>query len=149
MPAIPTRRTRTGGANNAYVSLYAVPHLILISSTIKKVKNPMTENRFSRLDGIAEKVCQYYKVDIDQLKGRWRLREVVSARHMFFFIASFTTETTMVELGKYLNRDHTTVIHGRVKMLSFIQVGDKHTITALKSLCPEAIDLYKTNKTIL
>lgn len=150
MPAIPVRKTRTGETKKSYVSLYAVPHLIINSTNIMYKEKPHVQTMHKRMGDICKKVCTYFNVSEEELKGRCRLREVVAARHMFFFITSFITEMTLVQIGDFFNRDHTTVIHAREKMISFIQLGDTETIEALNTLCPPAIDVYcKSVKKIL
>jgi hypothetical protein len=63
-----------------------------------------------RLDEIAEKVCTLYGINLEDLKGKSRRKLFVDARFEFCMAARHS-EHTLTDIGRYLNRDHTTVMH--------------------------------------
>ena len=59
-----------------------------------------------------EEWCSQFKVSVEGMKSRSRLRPVVTCRQMFFAIATDHGYTTK-KMGDFLGRDHATAIHGR------------------------------------
>lgn len=78
-------------------------------------------------------VCAFaFDVDRDSMLGRDRHHECVLARHAFSKIVRDRTTLTLDAIGKYLNRDHSTVKH------SYKQAED------LLETYPYFRDRYKT-----
>lgn len=64
------------------------------------------------LDAIISFVCQAYGISFDELCSRSRKRDRVVARNTVFYLARKHTELSLVEIGRRLNRNHSTVIKG-------------------------------------
>jgi chromosomal replication initiator protein len=64
------------------------------------------------LDAIISFVCQAYGISFDDLRSRSRKRDRVIARNTVFYLARKHTELSLVEIGRRLNRKHSTVIKG-------------------------------------
>lgn len=64
------------------------------------------------LDAIISFVCQAYGISFDDLRSRSRKRDRVIARNTLFYLARKHTELSLVEIGRRLNRKHSTVIKG-------------------------------------
>jgi len=72
---------------------------------------------------IIAKVCIYYNITNEQIRGKKRYRTklpIVPARHMAMFIIKEKLNLTLKHIADLFGRDHTTVIHGirSVKNLS-------------------------------
>jgi len=65
---------------------------------------------------ILETICKFYNVSIEEVQSKSRLLTIVKARHIYFYIANLSTEKSLEEIGKIINRDHSTVIHGKNKI---------------------------------
>jgi len=77
-------------------------------------------------DEVAEEVCERHGITINQLKGKGQSNELVTAR------ADFTLEvkrrykfSTLVGIGKYLNRHHSTIVNIKRKILMGYYQKDK------------------------
>jgi chromosomal replication initiation ATPase DnaA len=64
------------------------------------------------MSGIADQVASSHRCTIDDLKGPDRFREVVWARQEAMWRMRKTGRFTYPQIGKFLNRDHATIIHG-------------------------------------
>jgi chromosomal replication initiator protein len=57
-------------------------------------------------------VSRFYDVKIDDLKGKARHKHVVVPRHLAMYLLREDAHLSTPEIGRLLNRDHTTVLHG-------------------------------------
>ncbi len=60
---------------------------------------------------IIEKVSEYYKIQIKDIKGRSRKREFVKARFISMYLIRNNTSLKLKTIGDIVGRDHTTVLH--------------------------------------
>jgi chromosomal replication initiator protein len=56
-------------------------------------------------------VARYYDVAVDELKGKSRNKHVVVPRQLAMFLLREDAHLSTPEIGRLLNRDHTTVLH--------------------------------------
>lgn len=76
------------------------------------------------IDRLLKSVSTAFDVHEEDIKGRSRLREISDARHCFVFLSRLHTSITYQGLGKFLKRNHATVIHS-AKAFEQIQAVDK------------------------
>ena len=57
-------------------------------------------------------VARYFGVKTDDLKGRARNKQIVVPRHIAMYLLREDAHLSSPEIGRLLNRDHTTVLHG-------------------------------------
>ncbi len=61
---------------------------------------------------VAEKVAQFYRVPLAQLRGPGRQRHLASARRVAMYLARQLTNKTLQQIGAFFTgRDHTTVLY--------------------------------------
>lgn len=63
------------------------------------------------LQSNAEDICNIYGISMDNLKGKERYHTYVMARVHFCRHMRLIHNASFKTLGKFLNRDHTTIIH--------------------------------------
>lgn len=63
------------------------------------------------LSDIIAHSAKAFGVTVADIKGRSRQRHHVRARQAAFYVASKVTPMSMLEMGRRLDRDHSTVIH--------------------------------------
>jgi hypothetical protein len=51
-------------------------------------------------------------ISVEQIKGKSRKREIVELRHFYFARAREVTNESFEKIGKAVNRDHASVMHG-------------------------------------
>ncbi len=57
-------------------------------------------------------VARFFGVRVDDLKGRSRNKQVVVPRHVAMYLLREDARLSTPDVGRLLNRDHTTVLHG-------------------------------------
>lgn len=78
----------------------------LIRRSVKVDHEPISINR------VTEAVCAYYDVDINEVNGRLRKKNVALARHVAMYLAQKHTEMSASSIGRLIGgRDHSTVLH--------------------------------------
>lgn len=73
------------------------------------------------IENIISAVCNFYHMDAEGLKGKYRRRGNVHARYVIFYFIRKYTKMTFKEAGLIFNRDHTTVIHGLETLKDIMQ----------------------------
>jgi chromosomal replication initiator protein len=77
------------------------------------------------VDDVVAAVAKFYHLDLEQLRGRDRSKEVAYARQIAMYLAREETEASLPQIGAALGgRDHTTVMYGYEKISSQIE-GDE------------------------
>ena len=80
-------------------------------------------------------VAEYYRVDIADLTGRSRNKEVVLPRQVAMYLLREETGTSLPQIGDLLGgRDHTTVMYAHEKMAEQIETDDnrRREVLAIK-----------------
>lgn len=68
-------------------------------------------------------------VSVEAMRGPRRMANISKARHVACYVAHKVKGRSLPRVGQYLNRDHTTVLHG-VKRITREMQGD-HELAAL------------------
>ncbi len=65
---------------------------------------------------IQETVSRYYQVEVADLLGRKRVKQIVMPRQIAMYLAREMTDSSLPKIGKeFGGKDHTTVIHAYEK----------------------------------
>lgn len=64
------------------------------------------------LANIGREVCRAFEVERADIMGPHRERHFARIRHAAFFLARKYTVKSIPTIGRYFNRDHTTIIYG-------------------------------------
>ncbi len=64
------------------------------------------------MSDIAETVATRFSITVQDIRGRSRLRSHAWPRQVVMLLASEMTSNAGANIGRYLNRDHTTVLYG-------------------------------------
>lgn len=68
------------------------------------------------LDDVADVVTRYHGVTVDDLRGQSKDAHHIRPRQSFMYLARWVAFRSLPEIGKYLNRDHSTVFSGATKV---------------------------------
>ena len=99
----------------------------------RKTRSPLT------IEAIAREAAQVYGVRLADLRSKSRLKTVVSARNMAFYIARQTMNVTLNELGGYFaGRDHSTILHGISQAAAALESDE--SVKALHAKVMETLD---------
>ncbi len=89
-------------------------------------------------EAILREVCIAAECTSQAIKGRRKERPIVRARQVCFLLLSQLRPQTTVEIGKFMDRDHTTVMHGVKAALMHIDRGDRKYEPATVRIYDEA-----------
>lgn len=110
---------------------------------IRKRRNPGGADGFDSTTDVAEKVikavCSAYSdllrpVTPEQVVGRHKTSEPVTARHLCMFILREHYSLTLSEAGASFNRHHATVIYG-VRMARTVMVERQIVARVYRNVC--------------
>lgn len=83
---------------------------------------------------LIDAICEVYKIPVEILNTKMRLREVVNARQMLFKVAYDHFGMTYKEIGRVLlpmrsrSFDHSTVIYAKQTVDGYLKVKDENTV---------------------
>ena len=88
--------------------------------------NPITKmNKNVEMVEILQKVCDVTGIMPHDIFTPTRKREVVIARQLFCYVTMTHYTFTWVAIGKFLNRDHSTIIHSVKTYADYLQMKYK------------------------
>lgn len=79
--------------------------------TRKELQDRLTDTPKPDLHDIAKEVEKDFGIDLEGLRSKIRRREYVDARNAFILKALARYNFGVKELGRFINRDHTTICH--------------------------------------
>lgn len=89
--------------------------------------NPIHKmNKNKELLEILQKVCDASGIMPHDILSKTRKREVVIARQLFCYLTMTYYNYTLVQVGRFLNRDHSTVIHSVNAYTDYLQMKYKN-----------------------
>lgn len=95
----------------AYASITRRDITIELVKNILKGKNNQEKTKFS-IEEIIEKVADYYKVPVNNIREKNRRKEVAFCRQLAMYIVKSYTNYSLKSIGLHFGgRDHSTVIH--------------------------------------
>jgi chromosomal replication initiator protein len=119
----------------AYTELMGKPITLEIAQ--QRLRDTFNTSRQSNIsiDNIIRVVAENYKLSPNDLKGKKKSQNIVSARQLAIFIAREMTDYSTTELGQeFGGRDHTTIMHSisKIKEKLLIDPALDSSIVSLK-----------------
>ncbi|MCA1644350.1 MAG: chromosomal replication initiator protein DnaA [Chloroflexi bacterium] len=84
----------------------------LAARALHDLVSPGPSGRGATPVAILTAVARYFGVKTDDLKGKARHKQIVVPRHIAMYLLREDAQLSTPEVGRLLNRDHTTVLHG-------------------------------------
>ena len=107
----------------AYAQLMQLPLSVDLAQTV--LQDVLQQTPLSA-DQVLNAVCEYYRVSLEDLKGRGRNKEVVTPRQMAMYLLREATGLSLPQIGEALGgRDHTTVMYSVEKIAQEIEQDDQ------------------------
>ena len=96
-----------------------------IKTALKELKilGPVLDSQINSKK-IISRVCELYKVDIEDIFSRNRKKECAFARHLCMYILKERNGLSLSRIATLFNRDHTSVLYGINKVMANIQKDD-------------------------
>lgn len=83
---------------------------------------------------IISQVCKYYSVDESKLRGTLKNKGTSEARQVAMYLMRKLTNLSLPDIGKELNKDHTTVMYGIRQVEKRIANGDPEMKQTLENI---------------
>lgn len=83
---------------------------------------------------VCEALVKYYDIPFGQLANKTRKRPICEKRQMLHFLAYKYSGFSTIEIGKYTNRSHATVLYSKKAMSNLLET-DKHILSQYIDLC--------------
>lgn len=71
-------------------------------------------------------ICETFGIEQNLLLGKRRVGFVMAGRHALYYLGYRNTAHTTTTLGNYLDRDHTTILHGLKKCESLMEQNSNY-----------------------
>jgi len=71
---------------------------------------------YCSMSSILKAVCEVFEVSKEELLSKRRYKELIKPRHVFYYLAHSLTDKSLVGIGRYLDKDHTTIMYGADKI---------------------------------
>jgi chromosomal replication initiator protein len=92
----------------------------LAARALRDLVAPGPSGRTATPTSILFAVARYYGVKADDLKAKSRQKQIVAPRQIGMYLLREDAHLSTPEIGRLLNRDHTTVLHGIKQVVSDI-----------------------------
>ncbi len=84
----------------------------LASMALRELVSPGPNSGGATPDAILQAVARYFGVNPEAIKGKARHKEIVVPRQIAMYLLREDARLSTPDIGRLLNRDHTTVLHG-------------------------------------
>ena len=83
---------------------------------------------------IISAVCKFHDVSYKELKSKRRTRRLATARMHYGYLARKHTDLSLAMIGRYIRRDHATVVHyiKTIKGLAFTYDAEMQSLNILE-----------------
>ena len=103
-----------------------------VTTYFKNKRNKVTESE--KIDLIIKATITHLDIPEDVFKSKYRGREVVDARSIYYYLSKALTNKSYYYIGEKVNRDHASAIHGFNQLVNLVDVGDKELKTKLNDI---------------
>ena len=97
----------------AFAEISEQPLTLKLAKEVLKCDNNNDEINF---DQIARVTASYFNIDVEDLKGTARGQKVSFARHLAIYLCREITNQSFVNISKYFNKKHTTIMFAYEKI---------------------------------
>ena len=99
---------------------------ITMETATRALKNIKPDvNRKPNADQICSAVCRFYSIEDNVIRSTQKKKAIAEARMVAMYLMNTMGELTTPEIGRVLNRDHSTVIYGCRKIAE--QLDDRNS----------------------
>ncbi len=101
----------------AFAELQGLPMTIETAKAAMASLATDTRQRRVSIEDVLNAVAEYYRIQVEDLKGKQRDKHIVMPRHVAMYLMRQETDASLLEIGQALGgRDHSTVLHACEKI---------------------------------
>ena len=126
--------TKLQGLNKARELLDLEIHELLnkINST-KCYQSEKTYKMDRYFQQLAFNCHKHFGVSLEEIKGKSRKKDITECRHIIFYLLFIKDNFTLEDIGILIGgRNHATVLHGKNKIVGFLDFNDTRTKEIIK-----------------
>lgn len=121
----------------AYATMNGQDITTSLAADSLKTLRPTEEKKELSILKIQEIVCNYYHLQLKDLKGKKRVKSIVVPRQIAMFLSRELTDNSLPKIGaEFGGKDHTTVIHSHEKIQQLLETDIvlQKEVTELKQI---------------
>jgi len=99
----------------AYAQLSGVE--LNLEATRLALANAFRDVKVVTIDEIMKKVAEYYHLDVADIKGTRKTKDIAMARHVAAYLCCAMTSQSLNTIGTAFGRDHSTIMNSRDKVI--------------------------------
>ena len=102
--------------------------VVTLPIAVESLKDQLSDKSVYKNDvhRIQRVVCDYFKIDIDDLKGKKRNKNINYPRQIAIYLCRVLTDESFPKLGTYFGgRDHSTIINAYQKIENDLKTNDQ------------------------
>lgn len=102
------------------------------------VVHPSHRPRAITWNEVLNETCRYFEISQAEILAPRRMTAIVYPRQVLMYMATkHCTRLSLPQIGRKLDKDHTTVMSGRDKIRGLLAAGHQETIEAVKAISVE------------
>lgn len=110
------------------------PKPVVVPAPRPKPATEFTPVPMGQMARILKMAAEYFGLTPDQIRNQRRSRNLIIARQVVMYLCDQLTSKSLPEIGKFLGRDHTTILHGARQIETAVERGDKQIIAHVNIL---------------
>ena len=118
--------------------MFKMHELTIKGKTFNEAKIEILEDRVDcdegRIYTLLKIICSYYNITEKQVRFPNRAPLLVSARRAFSFLSKKFTSKSLQSIGKFINRDHASVLHQIRTTQNFLDIKDQQTVKDIEAI---------------
>jgi len=111
-----------------------------------KIELDSNDIEYISLTSVIDAVSETFQIPHREIMSKSRQQKLARARFAIYYLAWLNTRHSFPSVGRYMGRDHTTIMHGRTRAIELIRKDDRlgmHDLRGDKSF-KQLVDEAKT-----
>ena len=90
-----------------------------------KIELDLNDIEYISLTSVIDAVSEVFGVSVREIMSPSRERRLARTRFAIYYLAWLNTRHSFPSVGRYMGRDHTTIMHGRTRAIELIRKDDR------------------------
>jgi hypothetical protein len=90
-----------------------------------KIELDLNDIEYISLTSVIDAVSEVFGVSVREIMSPSREQRLTRTRFAIYYLAWLNTRHSFPSVGRYMGRDHTTIMHGRTRAIELIRKDDR------------------------
>lgn len=90
-----------------------------------KIELDLNDIEYISLTSVIDAVSEVFGVSVREIMSPSREQRLARTRFAIYYLAWLNTRHSFPSVGRYMGRDHTTIMHGRTRAIELIRKDDR------------------------